>query len=183
MNTKNSKQHGILINKSGHKRYTKPDAISKLIKYISRENNDTRNDLVGQGALGTIDFAGADTVIQQFQYAQLQHTRKGNFGRYIDHEIYSFSEDEIQSLTEKHISLENIAQNLAKDFYADGYQVYYGIHNPDKDEKHTHIHFAINTVNYHTGNKRREPPKETEQRRKRLQQIIEDTITQSEIDK
>lgn len=175
-NKKENKERGLLINKAGNNRYTTPDSIDNLVKYISRESNPSKKDLICQGTLGAIDFNGTNTVIEQFKCVQTLHTRKGDFGRYIDHEIYSLSNDELQSLKEKNIPLDYIAKELAKDFYKDGYQVFYGVHQPDDTEKHTHIHFAVNTVNYHTGNKRRENIEQTKRRGKRLHQIIKESI-------
>jgi len=70
------------------------------------------------------------------------------------------------------IPVEGIAQKMAQDFYNDGFQVYYGVHKPDKTETHIHVHFAVNTVNFRTGKKRHENMGDTKRRQDRLGQII-----------
>lgn len=70
------------------------------------------------------------------------------------------------------IPVEGIAQKMAQDFYNDGFQVYYGVHKPDKTERHIHVHFAVNTVNFRTGKKRHENKLETKKRQDRLNKMI-----------
>mgnify|MGYP001084445227 CR=1 FL=1 len=59
-----------------------------------------------------------------------------------------------------------------QDFYDDGFQVYYGVHRPDGTEKHLHMHFAVNTVNFKTGKKRHENKTATKKRQERLNRIV-----------
>lgn len=172
MNNNNNHDQSQFINKAGHNNYLNSDAVDNLIKYISRENGDSRDDLICHGTLGAIDFNGIDTVIQQFKCVQELHTRKGNFGRYMDHEIYSFSNSEIQAFEKNNIPPNVIARNMAMDFFTEGFQVHYAFHQPDKKNKHPHIHFAVNTVNYNTGNKRHENIVATKDRKKRLEDIV-----------
>ncbi len=167
---------GFLINKAGHCRYDKADSIENLIRYIARENGKSQNDLVCCGAFGATDFTGIDTTIMQFQCVQLLHTRKGGFGRYIDHGIYSFSSGEEEMIARSNVSVEKLAEEMARDFYNDGFQVYYGIHKKDCDANSLHIHFAINTVNFNTGNKRREYISDTKKREQRFHRIIDEAL-------
>lgn len=173
---KKAASHGILINKAGQCRYDKPDSIENLIRYISRENGKPKNDLVCCGAFGATDFTDIDTTIMQFKCAQMLQTRKGSFGRYIDHEIYSFSADEEKMIAHSSISVEKLAKEMALDFYKDGFQVYYGVHKKDNSANNLHIHFAVNTVNYITGNKRRENKSATKKRGQKFQRIVEDAL-------
>lgn len=173
---KKADSHEILINKAGCSRYDKPDSIENLIRYISRENGKPKNDLVCCGTLGATDFTDIDTTISQFQCVQMLHTRKGNFGRYIDHEIYSFSADEEKAIIQHNISVEKLAEKMALDFYSDGFQVYYGVHKKDHGTNGLHIHFAVNTVNFHTGNKRREYISDTNKREQRLRRLVDEEI-------
>lgn len=167
-----SQTAGLLLNKAGSGRYNNPDSIEHVIKYIARKNGETENDLICCGALGATDFTDIDTTIRQFRFAQLMHRRRGNFGRYIDHEIYSFSSEEEAAIRKANIPIENIVRKMAQDFYADGFQVYYGVHTKDDTMEQLHVHFAVNTVNFRTGNKRRENKTATKQRLEKLKKII-----------
>ena len=163
---------GILFNKSGEGNYLNQESINNVIKYIARENGKPKDDLICCGAMGATDFTDIHTTIQQFECVQLLHKRKGNFGRYIDHEIYSFSEEEENMILQNDIPVGEIAQKMALDFYNDGFQVYYGVHKQDNSDKHLHVHFAINTVNFRTGKKRHENIGDTKRRQDRLRQIV-----------
>jgi hypothetical protein len=179
-NKNKSPQKELLINNSGMNKYSKPKAVNKLLRYIARENDHSnKDDLICKGALGATDFTDIETTIKQFECVQLLHTRRGDFGRYIDHEIYSFSDDEEALIEKNHVSIEELARKIAFDFYRDGYQVYYGVHKKDETDSHLHIHFAINTVNFKTGNKRHENKTETRKRQQRLAQIVTDAISES----
>ncbi len=173
---KKADSHEILINKAGHSRYDKPDSVENLIRYISRKNGKSQNDLLCCGAFGATDFTDINTTIKQFKCVQMLHTRKGNFGRYIDHEIYSFSTDEEKAIIENNISVEKLAEKMALDFYKEGFQVYYGVHNKDHGNNSLHVHFAINTVNFQTGNKRREYKSATKDREQRLRRIVDEAL-------
>lgn len=173
---KKTDSHEILINKAGRSCYDKPDSVENLIRYISRENGKTKNDLVCCGAFGATDFTDIDATIKQFECVQILHTRKGNFGRYIDHEIYSFSIDEEKAIIENNISVEKLAEKMALDFYKEGFQVYYGVHKKDCSSNNLHIHFAVNTVNFITGNKRREYKSATKNREQRLHRIVDEAL-------
>lgn len=166
----------ILINKAGYSRYNTPDSVGKLIRYIARENGKSKNDLVCCGVLGAAGLADIDITVRQFECVRMLHRRKGGFGRYIDHEIYSFSSDEEKAIIQKNIPVEKLAEEMAADFYKDGFQVYYGVHKKDCSTNSLHIHFAVNTVNFHTGNKRREYKSDTRKRKQRLRHIVDEEL-------
>ncbi len=163
---------GTLLNKAGKGNYQTQDSIKNVIRYIARENGMSKDDLICRGAMGATDFTSIDMTIRQFRCVQLLHERKGNFGRYIDHEIYSFSEEAQEAIYENDIPVEKIARSMAQDFYDDGFQVYYGVHRPDETEKHLHVHFAVNTVNFKAGKKRHENKTATKKRQERLDRIV-----------
>ena len=170
--TKTPLEGGLLINETGKGHYLNQDSINNVIKYIARENGKPKDDLICCGAIGATDFTDTDTTIRQFECVQLLHKRKGNFGRYIDHEVYSFSEEEEHMILQKNLPVDEIAQKMAQDFYSDGFQVYYGVHKQDDSEKHLHVHFAVNTVNFQTGKKRHENIGDTKRRQNRLRKIV-----------
>ena len=68
---------------------------------------------------------------------------------------------------------------MAKDFFRDGTQVMYVVHNRNENEKDIHVHFAVNTVNYKTNQKRRENKTDTENRSKRMNKIIAEMVRKS----
>lgn len=174
----NHTQTQLLINKSKKSRYNTPDSVEKVIRYIARENNKSKDDLICCGAIGATDFTDISITIQQFQAVQSFYQRKGNFGRYIDHEIYTFSK-ETQELFEKHPSfIADLASEMASDFYRDNFQVYYRVHRKDDGENGLHIHFATNTVNFKTLKKRHENIKNTKEREERLQKIEQAKLKQ-----
>lgn len=167
--------YGILVNCAGHNRYANPEAPERVVKYITRKNGMPAKDLLAWGGIGVAEYLGVDMIVNQICDVQKLHKRKGNFGRYIDHEVYSLSSEEEMSVCENCLDIDRIARKMAYDFYeSDNCQVVYGVHRPDKEEKHLHIHFAINTVNYKTGKKRRENKRQTKEREKRFQKIIQD---------
>ena len=59
---KKADSHEILINKAGHSRYDKPDSVENLIRYISRKNGKSQNDLLCCGAFGATDFTDINSV-------------------------------------------------------------------------------------------------------------------------
>lgn len=172
------------INLAGKGRYLNADAPEFVIKYITRTNGLPKDDLVVWGGIGVAEYLGTETVIEQIYHVQKMRKRRGNFGRYIDHEIYSLSTEEEATIRENNIDIDKIARKMAYDFYDNDHcQVVYGVHRTDKEEKHMHIHFPINTVDYVTTNKRRENKRQTEERGKRLQKIVDDEINENVSDK
>lgn len=169
-------QKGQLINKAGKGRYCGQESIESLIRYIARKNDNPKDDLICCGAFGATDFTDIDVTIRQFECVQKLHKRNGNFGRYIDHEIYSFSAEEEQAIRQHGIPVENLARKMASDIYKDGFQVYYSVHEREHGTNRLHIHFAVNTVSFQTGKKRHENIQETEKREKRMNQIAADEI-------
>lgn len=172
---------GKLINNAGAGKYTNPDAPKKVIEYITRTNGKPDNDLIAWGGLGVLECSGINSIINQFYAVQQLHTRRGAFGRYIDHEIFSFSPNGEYLLSRNNLDIDKIARNMADDIYRhDHCQVIYGVHYPNKYNAHLHIHFAINTVNFYTGNKRRENKRKTADREERFEKIILNEIAASQ---
>lgn len=168
---------GKLLNKAGKNHYMNPDSVENVIRYAIRQRmEETREEeLVSWGAKGCSEYKGAGGMIEEFNLVQHRlYTRKGGFGRYIDHEIYSFSKEEESLIKNHHMDVDRIARHMAEDFYNEGFQVVYGIHRSNIEEKHMHVHFVINTVNFRTGRKRRENKTSTRSREKKFQKIIMD---------
>lgn len=169
----NTHSYGILINVAGKGCYTTPDSIKGVLQYITRTNKNPKDGLIAWGGLGILESKGIDSVIEQFHIVQKLHTRKGPFGRYIDHEIFSFTPECENLLAANKVDLDQLAREMAYSFYdRDHCQVLYGVHLSSKENAHMHIHFAINTVSYDTGNKRHDNKKQTREENADLQEII-----------
>ena len=165
--------YGTLINKAGNGKYTNQDAPENLIRYITRTNGEPKNDLIAWGGLGILEYKSINSIIGQFGLVQKLHTRNGNFGRFIDHEIFSFTPEGKSLLDENNVDIDRLAREMAYTFYEiDHCQVLYGVHSPSEEDAHLHIHFAINTVSFESGNKRRENISQTSERNARFQNII-----------
>lgn len=170
-------QQDELFYKSGKRKYRNPDAPKKLIKYVTRTNKKSDKDLISWGGFGISESLGTNTIINQFYEVQKLHTREGDFGRYMDHEVYSFSDSTQTAIRNLNIDLDELAREMAQDFYeTDHCQVVYGVHEPDETDSHIHIHFAINTVNFANGNKRRENMRQTKEREARFQEMTKRAI-------
>ena len=111
------KEYGILISMAGKGRYRNPDAPEKLIRYITRTNGKPDDDLIAWGGLGVTEDAGADAVAGQFGTVQGTYGRGGSFGRYMDHEVFSLSEEAERALADCHADPDGIARRMARDIY------------------------------------------------------------------
>lgn len=181
MKNKKQLQGGKLFNNAGKGKYTNKDCIENVIYYCLRErkHKDHSNELLTWGALGAPEWDGSRGVVEAFKRVQSAYTRKGTFGRYIDHEVYDFSQKEIAAIQEVGVDLDEVARQMAKDFFRDGTQVMYAVHNRNEKEKDIHVHFAVNTVNYKTNRKRRENKTDTKNRSERMNKIIAEMVRKS----
>lgn len=167
---------GILLNRAGKGRYDAARDVRNEISYIWREgkNKDREKELEARGAWGAPQWMGAKGVVQSFEEVRALYKRKG-FVRYLDHEIYQFSGDELDGIREKGADLGEVARRMAEDIYREGYQVAYAVHNKT-DTENVHVHFAVNTVNFRTWRKRHENMAETSRRQKVFRQIVEEAM-------
>lgn len=172
-----SSEYGLLLNKARKGKYSNFQDMVYLIRYVTRTNGKPDNDLITWGGIGVAEFTGTEGMTRQFEDVQKMHRRKGKFGRYVDHEIYSCSSVEERHIKEKKIDVDKIARKMAYDFYErDHCQVVYGAHTKDSGNDCIHIHFVINSVNFTTGNKRRENMRQTRERQDRFRQILKEEI-------
>lgn len=167
---------GILLNRAGKGRYDAAWDVRNEISYIWREgkNKDREKELEARGAWGAPQWMGAKGVVQSFEAVRALYKRKG-FVRYLDHEIYQFSGDELDGIREKGTDLGDVARRMAEDIYQEGYQVAYAVHNKT-DTENVHVHFAVNTVNYRTWGKRHENMAETSRWQRVFRQIVEEAM-------
>lgn len=171
---------GRLMNNAGKGNYLKQEAIENVVRYVLREQKKKRKggDLILWGAIGAPEWGGIQPIIESFKEVQKMHTRKGEFGRYIDHELYAFTDEAVKAIDESNADLEYMARQMADDFFQDGTQVVYAVHGKEEEEGglNLHIHFAINTVNYRTGRKRRENKTDTQMRSDRMSRIVQENV-------
>lgn len=171
--------YGRLINKAGKGNYSKCGDIGRLIRYDLRKQRRKwkGGDLILWGAIGAPEWEGSQLIIESFKEVQKMHTRKGKFGRYIDHEIYAFTDEAVKAIDESNTDLEHMARQMADDFFQDGTQVVYAVHGKEEEDGlNLHIHFAVNTVDFRTGKKRRENKTDTQKRSDRMSRIVQENI-------
>lgn len=164
---------GRLINKAGCGKYSNQSAVYNVVRYItrSRENEQNAGDLLFWGGLGISECEGVEYIVDEFQTVQDAYQRK-NIGRRVQHHVYSFSEGEKADIQGRNLDMDAIARKMARDFFREGYQVVYAVHQGNSSEKHMHAHFAVNTVNFRTGKKFHESKAETKAREQRFQKIV-----------
>lgn len=158
--------------------YTNKDAIEKCIRYITRTrvNEDRKNELIGWGGVGVGFYTVPELVIQQFRGVQRAY---GKDGRKIFHEVYNFLDEEFEQLFCNYDFVYQIAVKCAEYYYLMGNQVVFAVHharNAQKGNKHVHIHFVVNPVNYMTGEKWHTGMRESYGRGLMFNQIMRDFI-------
>lgn len=133
--------------------YKNPDAIEKVIRYISRTrwNEDRKKDLVCIGGAGIDINAPVEIIIQQLMDIQKFYNINSRKGRRLVHLVYSFSDEDFYALNRNYALVNLVARYISAYFFNRGFQVFYGIH--DDEQKHVHIHFAISSINYINGKK------------------------------
>lgn len=174
---------GKLFNNAGKGNYLRKRDIGNVIRYIlrQRKKEESADELIAWGGFGVPEWRGAEGAIEAFEEVQKMHIRNGRFGRYIDHEYFDFTDDDRLRMEESNVDMDIIAREMAQDFYQEGTQVIYGIHEKmDKDGTiNLHVHFAVNTVDYRTGKKRRENMSGTRERSMKMNEIMEKHIKEA----
>jgi len=139
--------------------YKNTDSAEKLIRYITRtrENEDRRNELLGYGLnYGTAHHIPIEELIRQFEFVQKYHASKGSlmchYTMPISTKLYDYYfEHDLRRL-------HNYAQMCCQHIFNMGHQVCYAVHQSASEQ--LHIHFAINAINFCTGQKIRQYPVE-----------------------
>lgn len=163
---------GKLINNAGKGNYKTPESVENVIRYITRTRKHSAPAPIAWGGFGILKYTSMDSIIRQFELVQQLNERNNSESRFIDHEYFSFTKEGEDLLVKNNVDLDELAQELAFDFYnIDQCQVIYGVHPPDTSDNHLHIHFGINTYDL-TGHKRRENTSQNTNRNARFQNII-----------
>lgn len=164
---------GMLKNTAGKGKYMNEDAPEKVIAYILRQGKHAsrRDDLLAWGTKGCFEWDDAAQIAEEFYLVQKEmYSRKGKFGRRLNHEIYALNLEECAAVKRKHVDVDDMARRMADQIFKEGYQTVYAVH--DEGNGRLAIHFAINTVNYRTGKKRREWKRETQEHNKQFDEIV-----------
>ncbi len=143
------------------KHYESDNDMKNLLKYIAGKgkNNCTEKLLCqcGRGVSKKFEEAAEQMIIVQKAYGKAKKRR-----------MYQL----IVSLP-KYIHNKNVAMTIATEIsdilYMD-YQVFYGIHI---SKENWHIHYAINAVNYRTGNKWHQSKKEFDKMKREIANVVE----------
>ncbi len=122
--------------------YNNDDAIFKLITYIF-DPQKTPHKIKGATSVFPVK---RHTMIQQFNKVQVYC--RNTKGRKIYHIIVSFSEDEEMLFRLK--DYQKIGYKIATLFDNAHHQTAFALH---ENTNNFHIHFAVNAVNFITGNK------------------------------
>lgn len=157
MKIKKENSEGLMINRGGENRYCHEGDIEREIRYVTRQRKGEKreSELISWGAFGLPEWGDAEAIVEAFRIPQRAYKRRGNFGRYLDHDVYDLSPFEQEEIEHYNIDLDRIGRIVAKNIYQEGHQVLYAVHQKTESEM-PHIHLIINTVNFKTGKKRHE---------------------------
>lgn len=133
--------------------YTNNNAVSNVIQYVTRTGKraDRADELHGYGGCGIGIYDNPDDIIRQFLCVQNCYGIKNRGGRRMFHEIFCLNDEEFRRIGCSVNILNQIAMECAKIYFNLGYQVVYAIHH--EVEKKWHIHFAVNSISFLTGEK------------------------------
>lgn len=131
------------------------EECEKLIRYITRTRKieNKQGDVIAIGGRGVRLSLGISTAIKEFKQIQgmYESRRRGQYGRHCYHEIYSLNNEFFDRLDSD--NLEELAFQLSQLYWKKGHQVIYAIHEPDGNDGHYHIHFAVNAIRFRDGHK------------------------------
>lgn len=158
--------------KSGH--FTNVDAVENLICYITRSRkNETRLDsLKAVGGAGVAYYLGAEAIIQQICFVQNVYRIDNRGGRRMYHEVFNLLDEEVECFKwNKEGVLWSIGMECCQVYFQQGFQAAFAVHW--EPNKHWHFHFAVNTINFHTGRKWHTNMAEIHKRAELFNQIID----------
>lgn len=154
-----------LITQINPRKYKNKDAAQKLIEYISRTREDEYRayELVCFGdAAGYSHNKTSAQTIAEFQL--IHNTLIYKTGSRMMHFSIEISPDDFRRLNNDWLKLADYGVACCRYIHNLGHQCCFAIHHTEKPS--IHIHLAVNTVNYCTGNKFSQYPV-------RVRQIIE----------
>lgn len=133
--------------------FTSYRQAENLIRYITRtrKNEEHSDDCIACGGHGVSISYSIQSAIDQFNqvYATAGDKQTKNMkqkkNRHVSHEYYMIHDAYAAVLSREEMN--ELAYRLSEYYWTLGYQVIYGVHQPDETVKHYHIHFAVNMVN------------------------------------
>lgn len=157
--------------------YTNRDAVENVIRYITRtrRNEDRRNELIAWGGYGVGCYATPELIIEQFECVQNVYGMGIRGGRRMFHETLNIRKEEFEWLERDYGTIYRIAMKCAEYYYSVGHQVVFAVHYTENEwgvNKGVHIHFAVNSVNFQTGNKWHTNRRESYKREENFNLII-----------
>lgn len=130
------------ITKFNTGKYDNRKAVKNVINYICNPQKTLHSVI---GALGAYPIC-PPSIIRQFKAIQIFH--RNTKGRKIYHLEIAFSPEEMEQLDIT--DYENMGYSIIEYFWYDGHQAVFGLH---ENSGKLHIHVAVNSVNFRTGNK------------------------------
>lgn len=149
---------GPLIIQLNRLKYVDPDSTENLIRYITRTriNEDRADELLLWGTCSGYNYQiPVEEVIYQFRYIQFKYQAKSSL---MCHYVIRFWPSILNSMGNDLYKLGNYAVDCCNYIFNMGHQSCFAIHS--SKDKGVHIHLAINSVNFRTGKKLRQFPKE-----------------------
>lgn len=156
----------------GSKYYTNPDAVEKVIRYVTRTRQieDRKNELIAIGGRGVYFNFSIEHIINQFLSMQNFYNINQRGGRRVFHEAYCLSDQDFINLNCDYANVYALAEKISDCYLQDRHQVLFAIHHDP--EKKVHIHFVVNTVNYESGKKYHSSKEDLKRREKKFNEIF-----------
>lgn len=133
-------------------KYKNKDAVENVIRYITRtrenESEEKASELISFGGRG-VSADSPEEVIMEMEKVQEVYNKKN--GRRLYHEFYLLKDSDFEAMGRDYEIVRRFAHACAGYYYKQGYQVEYAVH--ESKTKHTHIHFAYNSVSSIDGRK------------------------------
>ncbi len=165
------------------KNYCNKNAVKFVIDDIlrNRPKETEAYNLLGYGAWGVNYFLSVEDIIATFCYVQRAYDIEYRRGRRIYHEVFWFTPEEVSRLGWNVELMWKFAKEVSYEFfYKNGFQVVFAIHYSLQGKYH--IHFAVNTINYHTGMKFNSYKQDRLDREKICNEILKKYSVRYEID-
>lgn len=170
-NTKkqNDNRNGIYYKRNN---YRNPNAVENLIHYVTRTrgNEDREQDLISYGAAGAGYYLPPNDIIRQFLYVQYVYGINRRGGKRMYHEVFNLYDCEVEELGYDRGQLWLVGMECSQIYFQMGFQAVFAIHwEPDK---HYHLHFAVNSINFIDGHKWHTSLPEIKQREEIFNKIL-----------
>lgn len=152
--------------------FSNQKAVENLIRYVTRTRKDEMpgREWVLYDAVGAINVASVDDIIQQFLFVQHAYGIEKRGGRRMYHEVFNLMDEEVAELGFSLQRFWQLGMGCAQIYYGMGFQVVFAVHW--EYGKHFHIHFAVNGISYINGHKWHTSLNEIHQREELFNRIL-----------